>query len=89
MIYNNWGEQFYVKGIDSLFLSNIIVLTWPWFMPLLFVLSGIGAVHSLEKRSHGEYIKERFSKLFVPLVSCILFVIPSMAFFADLFHNGY
>lgn len=89
MIYNNWGEQFYVKGIDSLFLSNIIAMIWPWFMPLLFVLSGIGAVYSLEKRTPGEYIKERLSALLIPLVSGILLLMPSMAFIADKYHNGY
>jgi len=89
MIYNNWREPFYIKGVDSLFLSNFIVLVWPWFMPLLFVLSGIGTVYSLEKRSPGGYIKERLLKLLVPLVSGILLIIPSMAFFADKYHNGY
>jgi peptidoglycan/LPS O-acetylase OafA/YrhL len=89
MIYNNWGEQFYIKGIDSLFFSNIIALIWPWFMPLLFVLSGIGTVHSLEKRPLSEYITERLLKLLVPLVSSILLIVPSMPFFGDKYHNGY
>jgi hypothetical protein len=89
MIYNTFGEPYYIKGIDSLVLSNIIVLIWPWFMPLLFTLAGVSANYSLIKRYPSEYMKERLLKLFVPLFFGILLIIPCMTFFADKYHNGY
>jgi peptidoglycan/LPS O-acetylase OafA/YrhL len=58
-------------------------------MPLLFVLAGISSMYTLTKRKPIDYLKERFNKLFVPLLSGILIIIPGMAYFADCFHNGY
>jgi hypothetical protein len=89
MIYNTFGEKFYIKGIDNIYLSNFLVLVWPWFIPLLFVLAGISTVYSLNKRTIIEYIKERFLKLFIPLFFGILLVIPCIGYFADKYHNGY
>ena len=89
MIYNNWGENFYIKGVSNIYLSNFIVLVWPWFMPLLFVLAGISTAYALEKRTIIEYIKERVLRLFIPVVFGILITIPSMSFIADRFHNRY
>jgi hypothetical protein len=89
MIYNSYGEIFYIKGIDNIYLSNFLVLVWPWFMPLLFVLAGMSTVYSLDKRTTIEYIKERIFKLFIPLFFGTLLIIPCMGFFADKYHNGY
>ncbi|HPX26342.1 MAG TPA: acyltransferase [Treponemataceae bacterium] len=89
MIYNNWGENFYVRQASMTFPSFFNGIIWPWFMPLLFLLSGIGAYHALEKRSTVQFIKERFLRLFVPLVTGILIIIPVQTYFAEKFHNGY
>ena len=89
MMYNNWGENFYVRQ-EPLFIPSLFnQIVWPWFMPLLFLISGIGAYHALEKRSTVQFIKERFLRLFIPLVSGILILIPVQTFFAEKFHNGY
>jgi len=88
-MYNNWGENFYVRQ-EPLFIPSLFnQIVWPWFMPLLFLISGIGAYHALEKRSTVQFIKERFLRLFIPLVSGILILIPVQTFFAEKFHNGY
>jgi surface polysaccharide O-acyltransferase-like enzyme len=89
MIYNSFGENFYVKsqGIPS--LTNFIYVTSPWFMPLLFVIAGISTRYALERRTSKEYIKERVYKLLIPLVSGILLLIPIQTFYAEKFHNGY
>jgi len=41
MIYNSWGEGFYIKGEDIKATSTFLYITWPWFMPLLFTIAGI------------------------------------------------
>jgi peptidoglycan/LPS O-acetylase OafA/YrhL len=89
MIYNNYGEVFYINGIGNALLSNFIYLVWPWFMPFLFVLAGISSNYALKNKSPVEYLKERFLRLFIPLISGILIIIPCMPFLADKFHNGY
>jgi hypothetical protein len=89
MIYNSFGESFYVKGLDIPFTTGFIVATWPWFMPLLFTLSGISSFFALKKRTPREYINERIDKLLTPLASGILLLVPAQTFFAERFHNGY
>ena len=41
-------------------------LVYPWFMPVLFVVSGISARLSLDSHSDKEFIKSRTLKLLVP-----------------------
>ncbi|WP_027208049.1 acyltransferase family protein [Butyrivibrio fibrisolvens] len=41
-------------------------LVYPWFMPVLFVVSGISARLSLDSHSDKEFIKSRSLKLLVP-----------------------
>lgn len=89
MIYNNFGENFYVKGPGLRLFNDFILLTSPWFMPLLFVIAGISSSYALKKRTEAEYIKERFYKLFLPFLSGLLLYIPMQTYYAERFHNGY
>ena len=89
MMYNNWGEGFYVYARPLGFPSLMINMFWPWFMPALFTLAGVSAAFSLEKRTVGQFVRERFTRLFVPLVLGIIFVIPVQTYYAERFHNGY
>lgn len=41
-------------------------VVYPWFMVLLFVISGMSARYSLQKRTVKQFIKERTVKLLVP-----------------------
>lgn len=41
-------------------------IVYPWFMLLLFVVSGMSARFYLEKHTHKEFIKSRTTKLLVP-----------------------
>ena len=89
MIYNEFGENFYVKGPGIRALNDFILFTSPWFMPLLFVIAGISSSYALKKRTEKEYIKERFFKLFLPLLSGVLLYIPIQTYYAERFHNQY
>ena len=88
MIYNNWGENFYIHGeallIPSLFnrFANIFM------MPTLFTVSGISSRYALEKRSAGEYLKERFCKLLLPFIFGVLLVVPVQTYIAGIYWNG-
>ncbi len=60
-----------VQGVPIVDTFEIFV--YPWFMCLLFVVSGISSRLSLGKRTPKEFIKERFSKIFVPSI-CGIFI---------------
>lgn len=47
-----------------------------WHMPMLFMISGAATYFALGYRSAGGYIRERFLRLFVPLVFGLLTFIP-------------
>ncbi|MCL1819085.1 MAG: acyltransferase family protein [Oscillospiraceae bacterium] len=88
MIYNNWGEEFYVRGEALLITSEFNSIVSFWMMPLLFAVAGISSRYALKKRSAGEYAKERVSKLLLPLIFGLLLVVPIQPYLAGLFYNG-
>jgi surface polysaccharide O-acyltransferase-like enzyme len=47
-----------------------------WHMPMLFMISGATTYFALGRRSAGEYIRERFLRLLVPLIFGILTFVP-------------
>ena len=89
MIYNSFGENFYIKGADIKATTTFIFSTWPWFMPLLFAVAGISTAYALKKRTISQYVRERMFKLLIPLAAGLLLVIPAQTYFAERFHNGY
>lgn len=89
MIFNAFDESYYVKGVDLTATSSVITAIWPWIMPLLFVVAGISSAYALQKRTLKQYVKERFTRLFLPLLFGILLIVPAMTYFAEKFHNGY
>ena len=64
-----------------LFLVFVVEL---WHMPLFFFLAGMGTFYSLNFRTGKQYSKERFKRLFIPLVLGILIVIPPIVYFMRL-----
>lgn len=89
MIWNNYGTKFYVWAGENKLLSSLIIIVNPWIMALLFVIAGICARYSLEKRSVKEFIKERFSKLLIPFIGGMLLLVPIQTLYARKFFFGY
>ncbi|TCL54853.1 peptidoglycan/LPS O-acetylase OafA/YrhL [Kineothrix alysoides] len=65
-LFNNSGviSNINVKGIPV--MDTFLIFVYPWFMCLLFVVSGISIRYSLEKRSGKEFIKDRAQRILVP-----------------------
>ena len=63
------AEKSEVISVVGLFIDH-------WQMALLFLLAGIATLFALHFRSAGEYIKERFKRLLIPLVFGILVIVP-------------
>ena len=88
MIYNNWGENWYIHGREIYFASVFNIICGSWMMPLLFALAGMSSRYALNKRNVGEYAKERVGKLLLPLVFGMLLVVPVQSYIAGLYFNG-
>ena len=89
MVWNDYGQKFYVWGGNNRVLSSLIILINPWFMPILFVIAGMCARYSLENRTTKQFIVERVKKLFVPLVSGVILLVPFQTFFARKYFYDY
>jgi glucans biosynthesis protein C len=67
----------YVKDVvNSPLLAEATGFIHLWHMPMLFVISGSATYFALGVRSAGQYLSERFRRLFIPLVFGILTFIP-------------
>jgi surface polysaccharide O-acyltransferase-like enzyme len=89
MIFNSFGEDFYVRGPAVAAASGFMVATFAWYMPLLFAIAGASSAFALVKRTPSQYVKERLAKLLLPFVSGVVLLNPAQTYFAERFHNGY
>lgn len=89
MIWNNFGSSFYIWLGENKILSTLIVLVNPWFMPILFVLSGMSARYALEKRSTKEFIIQRVNKLLIPFFGGMIFLVPFQTLYARKYFYNY
>lgn len=78
-------EANYVKGVPDP-VSNGIVISSYWFMPLLFLLAGMSAYFALRKYSAKEFLKERARRLLIPFIFGLVAVVPPQAYIAC--HTG-
>ncbi len=87
IIYSGVGSYYF--HVTNNVLANAFLLFFaPWFMQLLFAIAGIATYYSLKKRDIGQYLKERVSKLLIPMVAGVVLVIPVSVYFGYLY-NGY
>lgn len=59
-----------------------------WMMPLFFIISGAAIYYSLKGRKVGRFIKERFLRILLPLITVGIFVIAPPLRYLDQFFNG-
>lgn len=89
MAWNIWGEPNYIFFEGNKIISSTVVFLSPYFMPVMFLIAGISARLSLQKRTVRQYISERFKKLLIPFVFGTVFIMPLMTYIADKFNYGY
>ncbi len=84
-------DGFYIKNaVTSPFIEEFIhFFLGQWRLALLFVVSGIGTRFALGFRSSGQYLRERFYRLFLPLVVGILIVVPPQIYYRNLFEGRF
>jgi peptidoglycan/LPS O-acetylase OafA/YrhL len=89
-IFHPWGN-FYIKNNQ---LSPVIayIFVWAvahWHMSLFFLLAGASTYYALLKRSGVGYVRERFKRLFIPLIFGTLVIIPPQSYLGLLNHSDY
>jgi len=89
-IFDIW-EPFYAKNDQvSEALSHLFIgAVGPWHMPLFFLLAGAGTWFALGFRSGGQYVRERFKRLIVPLVFGVLVLVPSQSYLGALTYGNF
>ena len=74
--FDGWHIQ---NAERSRVVGEVIVLMAPWIMPLFMLLAGVSACYSLSRRSNARYVRERVTRLLIPLVlGTLLFVPPQV-----------
>jgi glucans biosynthesis protein C len=88
-VFDHW-DPFYVKShVLSWGLSWFIASTSYWFMPLLFWLAGSSSWYALQFRSNQQYMKDRISRLLIPFIFGLLFIVPPQGYISLWQHRGY
>lgn len=71
-----------VKNTEhSIGLTRFIWWLHQWRIPLLFFICGVGIHFSLENRSVLAFLRERISRLLIPLLFAMFFTIPFQVYF--------
>ena len=74
----------------SVIATHVVGYLDTWLMPLLFVVAGAGAWHSIRQRTWWGYIQERARRLLIPLYGIgVLFVIWPMFLVQEISHGRY
>jgi glucan biosynthesis protein C len=60
-----------------------------WGMPLFFVISAVGIYYSLNKRKNGQFLAERFKRLFIPLLLGIFVLSPPVMYIERITHRQF
>lgn len=74
-------ENWHVNSIESFpFLDPIMWWLHLWRMPLLFLVSGVGTYYAIGHRTSWLYIKERFTRLYIPFFVGFFTLVPLMVY---------
>jgi len=83
MFFVPW--DFHIKNsVTYEWLTLPMIFLNQWRLPLLFVISGMGTFFNISKKNSFGFAKERFVRLFIPLVVGMLFVVPPQVYFERL-----
>jgi uncharacterized protein (DUF2147 family)/surface polysaccharide O-acyltransferase-like enzyme len=80
MVFNP-APFFHIRNADQSFVMLIVCgFISLWHMPLFFLLAGWSAFSSLSSRGTNGFLRERFFRLFVPLVAGCVLLMPAIKY---------
>jgi len=71
------------------FITNILEFINIWHMPLFFLLSGSAAWFAMSLRPERSFTKERFKRLFIPLIFGMLVIVPPQVYIERIFRGQF
>lgn len=80
MVYSPWQSWHVQNDVRSRGLAELTLFAGPWLMALFMLLAGRSAFYSLEHRTNRQYLTERFTRLFIPLLVGTLLLVPPMMY---------
>jgi len=78
-----------INDQSSLVLSAGVAFLHQFRLALLFLVSGMGVYFALKKRRGAAYIKERSTRLLIPLLFGILVIVPPMIYLENLYNDRF
>ena len=83
------GGTWHLNNSQESFVA-LLFIGWldMWFMPLFFLLSGVGSWYALGSRSNGQYFLERVKRILVPIYTVGLFLLLPPQFYFEIFSNA-
>jgi glucan biosynthesis protein C len=82
-------SPWHISNAERSLASTIFEETFNlWMMPLFFVLSGAAIYYSLKSRKISSFIKERFLRIFVPLIGIGIFVLAPLQIYLEQLTHG-
>jgi len=79
------GDSWHIMNHQSSKLLDDIMVYFEQFrLPILFLISGVGSALLLSKRSTKGFLKERFVRLFIPLLIGIILVVPPQGYIENI-----
>jgi surface polysaccharide O-acyltransferase-like enzyme len=88
MYYVTW--DWHVKSPNaSDAIEPLMLLSSPWRMCLLFLVSGVAASFMLDKLGAAKFAKQRSFRLLVPLIFGMFVIVPPQAYFQVVEHLGF
>jgi peptidoglycan/LPS O-acetylase OafA/YrhL len=88
-VFNPWDEWHITNDVRSRAVGEVAVLLAPWIMPLVMLLAGVSAWHSIQHRSNGAYVRERVTRVLVPLVVGTLVLVPPQVYLERRLHGEF
>ena len=81
----NW----HISNAERSLASTIFEQTFNiWMMPLFFVLSGAAVYYSLKSRTAGQFVKERTTRILVPLIGIGIFILGPFQIYLERLTHG-
>ncbi|PCJ94790.1 MAG: hypothetical protein COA50_10375 [Flavobacteriaceae bacterium] len=76
------GDEFHIMNTQSSkVLDDIMVFFEQFRLPLLFLISGTGTMFAFSKRTWLMFLKERSTRLLIPLFFGVLFIVPPQTYY--------
>ena len=79
------GDDFHIMNSESSKgLDDVMVFFEQFRLPLLFLISGTGTMFAFSKRTWLSFLKERSTRLILPLIFGVLFIVPPQTYFENI-----